>query len=149
MTVGERAQDDGPTESVVEEWQDFEWGGRNHPVPEDFTFPSVTPHVMWELWCCGDRRRGIRPYRFLISEDLPSKDAKKRLCDLRLLMDSIKQKCVEWNLWSEWGPDVPPDVTLVRDMFTAVWPEFQAPIVGEKRCRRSVQTTWRTEVNRE
>jgi hypothetical protein len=32
----------------------WSWGGRFHPVPEDFHFDSMTATALWELWHFGN-----------------------------------------------------------------------------------------------
>ena len=41
----------------------FLWGGRYHPVPETFTWPTgKTTRTIWEYWFLGDRNAGIPPF---------------------------------------------------------------------------------------
>jgi hypothetical protein len=47
-----------------------DWGGRFHPVPEDFRFPKTDCRKLWDLWWDGNALKGYGPYRELRSFDL-------------------------------------------------------------------------------
>lgn len=59
----------------------YTWGGRLHPVPEGFRFPSRNIHlrVLWDLWWIGNPALRIGPYRKIHSYDLQVKADKAAL----------------------------------------------------------------------
>ncbi|KAG7363804.1 hypothetical protein IV203_027165 [Nitzschia inconspicua] len=65
-------------------WGSHIWGGRIHPVPQDFTFPNSCSQIAWQYWMCGDRQKRYPPLRS--RDDMPSTNMRKRLSDLRYLM---------------------------------------------------------------
>lgn len=46
----------------------FQWGGRYHPVPQNWVFGSFNARLLWNIWWDGDAEYG--PYRYLRSYDL-------------------------------------------------------------------------------
>lgn len=39
------------------------WGGRIHPVPEDFQFPKCNVRALWDFWWDGNRSEGLAQFR--------------------------------------------------------------------------------------
>ncbi|KDO25342.1 hypothetical protein SPRG_09167 [Saprolegnia parasitica CBS 223.65] len=49
----------------------FEWGGRIHPVPQDFTLPKMTVLHLWRAWFSGIPDSGMVPLQQLSTRNLP------------------------------------------------------------------------------
>jgi hypothetical protein len=73
--------------------------GRYSHVPEDFTFPKGSTLIAWQMWCCGDSSRHIIPFSKLNTLDMPCKDTRKRLSDMKFLCNFIKKICDIKNVW--------------------------------------------------
>lgn len=50
----------------------WQWGGRLHPVPSGWVFPSIDAKATWNLWHFGHIGDHIRPLRYLKKWDLKS-----------------------------------------------------------------------------
>jgi len=59
----------------------FTWGGRMHPVPEDYEFPrrDITVRSIFDYWFDGDPAKNYQPFRKLKGFDLSSKCSKRML----------------------------------------------------------------------
>ena len=69
-----------------------------------------------------------------------TKDAKRRLGDLRWLMESVEEAVRGGGAWSE-----SPSEAVVRDMFVLGGPAIALPTVtSRKRKRRNNQLDWKT-----
>ena len=62
-----------------------QWGGGLHRVPQSFQLPTGTPRHMWNMWWLGDGVHHYPPLRQLEPSDMPSKNEKKRLSDLKVV----------------------------------------------------------------
>jgi hypothetical protein len=72
----------------------YSWGGALHPVPETFELPSVSCRDAWHLWIQGDASKQYPPFRKLKPIDMPASNARKRLSDLRYLMQKVERHAV-------------------------------------------------------
>jgi hypothetical protein len=61
------------------------WGGRFHPVPEDFVLPNVSLTSILQSWY-----EGFPPFKNLSFDDMPSINLRKRLSDLRFLITDME-----------------------------------------------------------
>lgn len=76
------------------------WNGRLHVLPVNFRFPNCST-LAWQYWVCGDASKEVPPLRFVTATDMPSRDARKRLCEFRFVMTQIEKACQEQDLWSD------------------------------------------------
>ena len=66
---------------------------------------KLTPKVLFELYCLGDRKKHIQPFRKLTPFDFEGRDAKisrnqkKRLSDMLSLMAPVKASLKEQAEW--------------------------------------------------
>lgn len=58
-------------------YESFCWGGRFHPVPEDFKFQKLNLRTLWNLWHNGNSSLKIAPYKH-ISQKFDLKTEKER-----------------------------------------------------------------------
>lgn len=113
------------------------WGGRFHPVPENFEISVGNTGNMWQQWSLPDHRRGIPPLRHLRAIDLP-KSEQKKFGELKFLMNAIEQDLREKGKYFD------SDLTLatVNQMFedgcSAVG------IAGDSAGARKRTRQWRT-----
>ena len=77
------AQANNAPNVIVHTWS---WGGRFHPVPEDFRFPKTDCRKLWDLWWDGNTLKGYGPYRELRSFDLPIAADQQILSRAKLVM---------------------------------------------------------------
>jgi hypothetical protein len=77
------AQTNNAPNVIVHTWS---WGGRFHPVPEDFRFPKTDCRKLWDLWWDGNTLKGYGPYRELRSFDLPIAADQQILSRAKLVM---------------------------------------------------------------
>jgi virulence-associated protein VapD len=123
----------------------FKWGGRsNQVVPESFSFPDEGVEIMWQMWCIGNPINGYPAFKILKPDDLPSKNLRKRLSDLRYLMGRLRDKATEKGL----NLDI-QTIEQANNIFSAIedavaLPEFSKS--GRKRNRKE-QLVWTTVVN--
>ena len=122
-------------------FRDFEWGGSIHSVPQDFSFPTVSTMIMFQLWCCGDPVKGIKPFRRLRADDMPNRNVRKRLSDLNSLMSVLESEAVRIGLEIPNRMSV-PDANRVFEQIKGVV-EVQERTENNRRRRRA-QLSWRT-----
>jgi hypothetical protein len=73
------------------EFLTFTWGGRLHPVPEGFRFPTtVDVKTLWELWWYGDKPKRIRPFRHIKSFDLTESRDNSAFCKAKKVIHSLE-----------------------------------------------------------
>ncbi|KAG7357915.1 hypothetical protein IV203_014531 [Nitzschia inconspicua] len=93
-------------------WGSHLWGGRIHPVPQDFAFPNSCSQIAWQYWMCGDRQKRYPPLRNLSRDDMPSTNMRKRLSDLRYLMQLVEKRVEEQEKWI-----ANPSIEQANEMF--------------------------------
>lgn len=71
------------------EWRTWTWGGKLHPVPEDFIWPTITVKLMWDLWHFGNREEQICPYKRLNNYDLKQQTQKVSLSKAKRVMHEL------------------------------------------------------------
>ncbi|KAG7357686.1 hypothetical protein IV203_002374 [Nitzschia inconspicua] len=119
-------------------WGSHRWGGRIHPVPQDFTFPNSCSQIAWQYWMCGDRQKRYPPLRNLSRDDMPSKNMRKRLSDLRYLMQLVEKRVEEQGKWI-----ANPSIEQSNEMFEVGKDVLDISVVSEKgRKRRGLQMKW-------
>ncbi len=83
-------------------WRQWNWhdGLLDHPVPENWRFPSTLPvKNIWDLWFFGHRDDGIRPYRYIHrTHDLSFKSDRKMYTAAKSVIDKMKLKIISMNL---------------------------------------------------
>ena len=52
--------------------------------------PKLTLLPAWQLWCCGNRRKGYPPYNTITSRQISSDNSKKRFREYRFVMQHIQ-----------------------------------------------------------
>jgi hypothetical protein len=70
-------------------WKTWTWGGRMHPVPNDFKFPNCNVATTWSLWFYGHAVDQIAPYRTFKNFDMISKRDKSYLSRSRKIMTML------------------------------------------------------------
>ncbi|KAI9906369.1 hypothetical protein PsorP6_002974 [Peronosclerospora sorghi] len=73
----------------------FFWDGKFHLFPQGFELPTGSVSQVWQLWCCGDPDQRVPPLKSLQPTDLETRNARKRLSDLKFLMSIIENRAVE------------------------------------------------------
>ena len=58
-------------------------------VPADFKFPQCSVAIAYQLWCCGDERKGYPPFRMLTSKDMSNRTLSARLSEFQYIMKTI------------------------------------------------------------
>ena len=116
------------------------WGGRFRRVPTDFVFPKCHVSRIWSLWWLGNKERNIPPYRFLQPSDMPNKNLRKRLSDVKFLMTSIEDLAREKGLLNQ-----EPTVSTIDDILEECSDAWKVEVLTpEKRKRRHGQLQWQT-----
>jgi len=88
------------TGNAIPSHQPFLYNGQFHFVPQGFTFPSYSLHVIWDLWFFGKMSENIGPYRHISPRhDLPSKNCRINFCRAKFVMNvmiyfAIKEKVI-------------------------------------------------------
>ncbi|KAG7340343.1 hypothetical protein IV203_023886 [Nitzschia inconspicua] len=119
-------------------WGSHIWGGPIHPVPQDFTFPNSCSQIAWQYWMCGDRQKRYPPLRNLSRDDMPSTNMRKRLSDLRYLMQLVEKRVEEQGKWI-----ANPSIEQANEMFEVGKDVLDISDVSEKgRKRRGLQMKW-------
>lgn len=127
-------------------WNLFFYNGKFQKVPEGFKLPKGGPLVAWQMWCCGDPVKKIRPLSFVEPKELHSRNLAKRLSDLALLSKTIEKICVVREGFASRRKDI--TIQEANDWFYHALPHLPAQ---EKRSqagneRRPKQVTWNTMV---
>ena len=80
--------DNTPVETNTSDnrFQLYNHGNRMGLVPRDFTFPQCSIAIAYQLWCCGDERKGHPPFRMLSSRDMTSRTLAARLSEFQFIM---------------------------------------------------------------
>lgn len=120
------------------------WGGKFHPVPQDFSFPDASTLIAWQYWVCGDREKELPLLRSLTPDDMSSKNMRKRLCDFKFLMQIMEEKVKEIGEWKD-------NITVqeANEMFAKCQQLVlvQDTVSEKMRKRRPEQIKWSTMVN--
>ncbi|KAI8895224.1 hypothetical protein BC833DRAFT_651416 [Globomyces pollinis-pini] len=107
-------------------------------LPADFEFPKCPPLQAWQLWCCGNVSLGYPPFRSFKPHDLPSKNLRKRLSDLRFLMGKVEKAVQTANQFI-----ANPSLEEANSMYEIGKFAISIPEFTEKnRKRRQPQLTW-------
>jgi hypothetical protein len=128
--------------SRIESFEPHYYGNKYHRVPVEWRFPRCGVQDLWRQWWVGDTVRQVPPLRFLETVDVSHLDklglndtethgrtgkfnnnrrqSKKVMCDMRYLMNNIKQQLEEKNV------TIPTTITIeaVDRMFAAVSENF-------------------------
>ncbi len=92
QTTAMNYEENDSEDDVYERSHPFElwtWGGRFHPVPQGFEFPSLNAATMWPLWHFGNLSKSIRPYKRIVKSDIVVEKQKTILAKTRVVMASI------------------------------------------------------------
>ena len=76
------------------------WGGGFKLLSQDYDLPKTSVSHAWQLWLFPDSVKGYPALKNCSARDFASESAKKRFCDLKLVMGDIKRVALETNLWS-------------------------------------------------
>ncbi|KAG7357293.1 hypothetical protein IV203_001981 [Nitzschia inconspicua] len=125
-------------------WGSHTWGGSLHHVPQDFAFPNSCSQIAWQYWMCGDRQKRYPPLRNLSRDDMQSTNMRKRLSDLRYLMQFVEKRVEEQGKWI-----ANPSIEQANEMFEAGKDVLDISDVSEKgRKRLRLQMKWTSMVTR-
>lgn len=124
----------------------YYWRGRYSHVPEDFTFPKGSTLIAWQIWCCGDSGRKIIPFSKLNVLDMPSKDTRKRLSDMKFLCNFIQKMCIRRNVWRFSSFELSADETVEMFYHAEPYLPFGGKTSTKGVKRRPRQVSWRTMV---
>jgi NACalpha-BTF3-like transcription factor len=83
------------TDSRFKTWT---WGGRMHPVPQDWQFPSTDVKATWNMWHFGHVHDGVRPLRDLKQFDLTTKAQVVKWSKCTRVMKAVAQVMVEMKV---------------------------------------------------
>ncbi|ETL79786.1 hypothetical protein L917_19651 [Phytophthora nicotianae] len=116
------------------------WGGGFHAFPEGMTLPEGTAEQAWVFWCCEDPSRSLPPYRRLKNADLSDNKQKKRLSDLKFLMNLVEQQAVTLHIDTR---------SLTAEEAVSVFRRCEGvlavpEVTAKARKRRSSQLVWQT-----
>jgi hypothetical protein len=119
------------------------WGGQFHPIPENFTIPSLNVQAMWRLWMCGNEDQRIPPLRILIPQNLKGNERKK-FSHLKVIMRLLEEKARSLDCWVGSNRT---RVTIVQA--TAMFEEARSvlpdpPVSRQNYQRRVGEVAWRT-----
>ncbi len=127
-------------DEVPQQYQVYSWGGGLHLFPEDFEFPGGSVLNIWEQWCCGNPNMGYPPLRKLTPKSLSSINKKKRLCDLKFLMNRIEERAKALGIYHR-HPTVKEAIEIFDKCSDCIaLPEESV----KKRKRRYSQLAWIT-----
>jgi hypothetical protein len=100
----------------------FVWGGRFHPIPEDFTLPSVPVRTAWNLWYHGKQSEGIGPYMTFKNADFSNDKTAKQFREWKKCFNYIKVFIMENHpqLYQEH-----PTLEQSCEMFDSVCPHLE------------------------
>jgi hypothetical protein len=116
------------------------WGGGFHAFPEGMALPDGTAEQAWVFWCCGDPMRSLPPYRRLKSADLSNTKQRKRLPDLKFLMNLVEQRAATLGIDTSSLTTQEAVSTFRRCDDVLAVPE----VTANARKRRSSQLVWQT-----
>jgi hypothetical protein len=122
--------------SAVRESRQWSWGGRLHPVPENYTFPNGTLKHMWDLWFKGIPAQSIGPLRLVSKYDLTSKVDQMRLAKCSSAMQFLLSIAKTKGLVRDRGPLAYPSGIRCEETFVAVFTEL-IRLIPEKESRRT------------
>ena len=119
--------------------------GRFQLLPENFTFPTLTLASLVTAWYCGNRSKGIPPYRVLKGCDvLDVKSGKQKLTNMKGLMRCVEKGARIVNL-----PHLVKRNMAERDaitLYNSVKHLFQFPATNNKK-RRYETMSWKSYYN--
>ena len=102
-------------------------------VPQDFSFPTkITARNLFNLYCLGDPEQHISPFRVLEPKDFVANKERKRLSDMKSLMQPIRRSLESRNRWTEL-----PSVADVAKMWDDASQVIAIPEVSDRRARAS------------
>ncbi|TMW57620.1 hypothetical protein Poli38472_003545 [Pythium oligandrum] len=131
------------TSDVTSSGQRYLWGNAWHDVPEDFEIPRSSLPEIWRLWCRGDPVKGYKPLRQLETSDVPTKNTRKRLSDLRFLMRHIESLLIKLNVWRE-----SPSEEEANQMLRAAFDKLPlADVAANGRKRQPDDIKWHSAVS--
>lgn len=82
----------GAPRYVAQPVQMHMWGGKFHPVPEDFDLPQGSLLTAYQSWCCGNNAKQYPPLRTISGTDMPTRNLKSRFSDFRFAMGTVDSK---------------------------------------------------------
>jgi hypothetical protein len=119
------------------------WGGRLHPIPEDFAFPKGGVRYAWYFWMCGSEQEGYPPLRILGPHDMRDKNMRRRLCDYQVMMRLLEAEVRLRDGWVEH-----PTMQQASGMFALGASVLETPaLTARERERRQDQLCWRSVLN--
>lgn len=122
------------------------WGGRFHPVPENFTIPSLNVQAIWRLWMCGNEVQNIPPLRMLIPPDL-NKMERNKLSRLKVPMNLLEEEARTLDCWVD-SHRTQVTIAKATAMFEGARSVLPDPPVSRRHYQRRVgEVTWRTMTN--
>jgi hypothetical protein len=119
------------------------WGGKLRRVPETFQWPDGTPQHIFNLWFLGNAEEKHPPYCYLTPDDMPNKNARKRLSDARYLIDMMETPLRDSGMDFE----MPVGVHRVSELFAVARQAISNVVDTNTRHNRPHQLGWRTVVN--
>lgn len=137
---------------AMHRWQLHLYGGAFHILPQEWRFPSCTPLQVWIQWLLGDTVNEVPPLKMLSGVDVAHLDAlplpagttrrrqaRKILCDLRFLMNTVERMLRLNGNWTE-------EHTLesTNRMFQTVAHHFVLEGDAARHIRRGEHLKWQT-----
>ncbi len=73
----------------------FYYNGSYHRIPENFHFNGIDGKCIYKMWHFGIPQERICPFNQLTGRDMPNRNLKRRLSDLKRFIRKIEQKANE------------------------------------------------------
>ena len=77
----------------------FTWGGRFHPIPQNFTMPKVDCKSLWRLWHYGRESDKITSFSTFHKYDFTQAKEAAKYFKGQKVMNTLKKLGMELNIW--------------------------------------------------
>jgi hypothetical protein len=138
------AQVQATTTTTPPEAQGRSWRGLIHEFRAGTALPSGPPYQAWIRWCCRDSISDTPPLWHLQPSQLgPKENKRKRLSDLRFLMQKLEARATELGIQTE-NVSMLDAASIFDQCKCAIAVDEETP---RERRRRSAQLDWLTVAN--
>eukprot|EP00924_Labyrinthula_sp_SR-Ha-C_P014656 snap_masked-scaffold_74-processed-gene-0.44-mRNA-1 protein AED:0.01 eAED:0.01 QI:0/-1/0/1/-1/1/1/0/718 len=111
-------------------------------VPVGFSFPKGTARSLWLIWNCGNAEKSLPPLKTCTPIDMPNRNCRKKLSDLKFLMNLLENEASKKNL--------SPSIKSLQDAqfwFDECKKVLEVKkVTPMKRSRRTKELSWQTVV---
>ena len=128
---------------VENDTSEIEWQQHLIRMPTEFSLPQGSVLEAWQHWCCGNRKLGYPPHKFIQAKHLPKGNTRKQLSDYRFLMMRIVDKARQLKIYKNkmTMKEANEIFELCKDVVEV------SKCTGRSRKRRRDQLGWRSVVN--